>query len=168
MAGTLLMHVGIDLFLEGVIEPRKSYDRLEYAGICLIAMVMVLFGMEAALIAGIAAALSTYVAQSVVYQDPIRGAMTGARLRSSAWNRCHEAQAILDGKNGRQKIYIIQLQGHIFFGSVARVNDYVKGNLNDKRKSGDSPAVGMLIYSTWLVLLVSFSVPKSLHCTFFP
>ncbi|KAL7470034.1 hypothetical protein ACHAXS_010286, partial [Conticribra weissflogii] len=98
MAGTLLLHVGIDLFIEGVVESYHDYDRLEYSGIWLITVVMITFGMDAALVAGIIAALSTYAVQSITYQYPIRGAMTAARLRSSAWNRSLGAQEILMDK----------------------------------------------------------------------
>lgn len=52
MAGTLLVHVGIDLFLEGVFDTLGKFERLEYAGIWLIAVVMTFFGMDAAMIAG--------------------------------------------------------------------------------------------------------------------
>lgn len=145
MAGTLLLHVGIDLFVEGAVESFGDYDKLEYSGICLITIVMLLFGMDAALLAGVVAALSTYAAQSIVYQDPIRGSMTGARLRSSAWNRCPEAQSILLNKDkGREQIYVIQLQGHIFFGNVTNMSDDIKYNLNKKRVAGYEPAVGTL------------------------
>jgi SulP family sulfate permease len=147
MAGTLLLHVGIDLFLEGAIDSYKDYDKLEYSGILLIMIVMVTFGMDAALVAGVVAALSTFLAQSIVYQDPIRGAMSGARLQSSAWNRTTEAQQILvDPKKGRQRIYVIQLQGHIFFGNVVKMTEDIKRRLNDKIQAGDVPAVGE--YST--------------------
>ncbi|KAL7528219.1 hypothetical protein ACHAXR_002330, partial [Thalassiosira sp. AJA248-18] len=153
MAGTLLLHVGIDLFVEGAIESYKDYDRLEYSGIALITIVMLLFGMDAALLAGVAAALSTYAAQSIVYHDPIRGAMTGARLRSSAWNRCPEAQSILlDQKKGRQRIYVISLQGHIFFGNVTKMTDDIKHSLGVKREAGDEPAVVILDFTNVLGL----------------
>ncbi len=143
MAGTLLLHVGIDLFLEGVIDSYKDYDNLEYSGILLIMIVMVMFGMDAALVTGVVAALSTFLAQSIVYQDPIRGAMSGARLQSSAWNRSNEAQRILlDTRKGRQRIYVIQLQGHIFFGNVVKMSDDIKRRL--KHRAGDDPAVGEL------------------------
>ena len=143
MAGTVLLHVGIDLFMEGVIESYADYDKLEYAGVLLITGVMVVFGMDAALVAGVVAALSTYVAQSIVYQDPIRGVVSGARLRSSAWNRSAEAQQILlDSKKGRQRILIVQLQGHIFFGNSVKMTDDVKKILSEKRKACDEPAVG--------------------------
>lgn len=143
MAGTLLLHVGIDLFLEGAIDSYKDYDSLEYFGILLIMIVMVTFGMDAALVAGVVAALSTFLAQSIVYQDPIRGAMCGARLQSSAWNRSKEAQLILvDPMKGRQRIYVIQLQGHIFFGNVVKMTEDIKRRLNEKRHAGNVPAVG--------------------------
>jgi SulP family sulfate permease len=44
MAGTLLLHVGIDLFLEGVYDSFGKFDRLEYFGIWLITVVMTLYG----------------------------------------------------------------------------------------------------------------------------
>lgn len=142
MAGTLLLHIGVDLFREGLIESYEDYDKLEYSGVVLITVVMVLLGMEAALVAGIIAALATYAAQSVVYQDPIRGSMSGDRLRSLAWNRSLKAQEILNIK--RQAIYVIQLQGHIFFGNATSMTDEIKHKLNKKREAGNEPSVVIL------------------------
>ena len=117
MAGTLLLHCGIDLFLEGVYDSYGKYDYLEYTGIWAIAAVMTTFGMEAALIAGVISALLTYAIQCVAYPKPIRGSMTAATLRSSEWNRCPHSFEILDSsESGRIKILVIQLQGHLFFG----------------------------------------------------
>ena len=45
---------------------------LEYTGIWSIALVMTLFGMEAALVAGAVSALLTYAIQSAAYPKPIR------------------------------------------------------------------------------------------------
>jgi hypothetical protein len=45
---------------------------LEYTGIWAIALVMTLFGMEAALVAGAVSALLTYAIQSASYPKPIR------------------------------------------------------------------------------------------------
>ena len=52
MAGTLLVHVGIDLFLEGVYDTMGKFEWLEYAGIWLIALVMTFAGMNATMIVG--------------------------------------------------------------------------------------------------------------------
>jgi SulP family sulfate permease len=90
MAGTLLLHMGIDLVLEGVYDCKLTnsldhnttpsqtcrslflsafgnYDHFEYAGIWLITVVMTVWGMTAALIAGIIAALSTYAVQVRIF-----------------------------------------------------------------------------------------------------
>ncbi len=161
MAGTLLLHLGIDLFLEGAIESYHDCDTLEYSGICLIMIVMVTVGMDQALVACLVAALSTYVAQSIVYQDPIRGTMSGARLRSSAWNRSSEAQQILfSPKSGRERIYVVCLQGHIFFGNIVNMIDDMKCRLNEKRRVGDEPAVVILDFSN--VLGVDSSAAQSI------
>lgn len=44
MAGTLLLHVGIDLFLEGVYDSYGRFDELEYFGVWLITLVMTFYG----------------------------------------------------------------------------------------------------------------------------
>lgn len=143
MAGTLLLHVGIDLVIEGVIESYEDYDWLEYSGIILICCTMVIGGMDAALVAGVIAALSTFLVQSMVYQDPIRGVVNGARLRSSAWNRSAETQRILlNSETGRSRILVIQLQGHIFFGNSVKLTDDIKRLFREKRTAEDEPAVG--------------------------
>jgi SulP family sulfate permease len=119
VAGTLLLHVGIDLTLEGVYDSIGQYDNFEYAGIWLITIVMTGWGMTAALIAGIITALSTYAAQSINYHDPIRQILTGKSLRSSAWTRCASARSILENdKIGRSRILIFQLQGHVSCNST--------------------------------------------------
>ncbi|KAL7491920.1 hypothetical protein ACHAWT_001175 [Skeletonema menzelii] len=153
MAGTLLLHVGIDLFLEGVVESYHDYDSLEYSGIILITITMTILGMDAALIAGFIAALSTYAVQSITYQHPIKGSMCAATLRSSAWNRSAEAQAILlDKKKGRERILVIECQGHIFFGNSTILKESVLEILTEKRRSGDDPIVVILDFTYVLAI----------------
>ena len=114
MAGTLLLHLGIDFVLESVYDSIGQYDNFEYAGIWLITVAMTLWGMTAALITGAISALSTYAVQSVNYQNPIRQVLTATSLRSSAWTRCANARSILENdRTGRSRILIVQLQGHV-------------------------------------------------------
>lgn len=114
MAGTLLLHIGIDLMLEGLVDSLGKFDHLEYAGIWLITIVMTVWGMSAALIAGIITALSTYAVQSITHLNPIRSIITASTLRSSSWERTAEDLIILDDERmGRNKILAIQLQGHV-------------------------------------------------------
>jgi SulP family sulfate permease len=142
MAGTLLFHIGIDLILEGVYDSFGNYDYLEYTGIWVIALVMTTWGMTAALIAGVIAALSTYAVQSINHQDPIRQILSAATLRSSDWNRCATARAILeDDVTGRSRILVFQLQGHIFFGNIAQLTDTIKEILKEKEGLAEMPLV---------------------------
>lgn len=142
MAGTLLFHIGIDLILEGIYDSFGNYDYLEYTGIWVIALVMTTWGMTAALIAGVIAALSTYAFQSINHQDPIRQILSATTLRSSDWNRCATARAILeDDLTGRSKILVFQLQGHIFFGNIAQLTDTIKDILKEKEAIGEMPLV---------------------------
>ena len=114
MAGCLLLHVGIDLFLEAVYDSVGRFDHLEYAGIWLIVTVMSIAGLEAAMIAGVLAAISTYAVQSITYLNPVRGSMSAATLRSNRYDRSHCANRILgDPHSGRCRILVIQLQGHL-------------------------------------------------------
>jgi SulP family sulfate permease len=134
MAGTLLLHCGIDLFLEGVSDSYGKYDYLEYAGIWAITVVMTVFGMESALLTGGATALLTYAVQSVTYLSPIRGSMTAATLRSSEWNRSPAAYDILDADaTGRLNIRVIQLQGHLFFANISSLADSLKQIVRSNR-----------------------------------
>lgn len=153
MAGTLLLHIGIDLFLEGVKDSWGDYDALEYSGIWLITVVMVVFGMSAALIAGAVAALSVYLFQSITHQNPIKGQMSAVSLRSSAWNRSVEARAILEDKTtGRHKIHLILLQVHIFFGNVFLLTDAIKSSLNKMRGTDEEPKIVILDFTSVLGL----------------
>jgi SulP family sulfate permease len=148
MAGTLLLHIGIDLFLEGVWDSLGNYDNIEYAGIWLITLVMTIWGMTAGLIASAIAALSTYAFQSITFQNPIRQIMTASTLRSSAWNRCAAARSILEQDHmGRGRIIIFQLQGHLFFGNVALLTDTIKATLKEMKETGEIPLVAIVDFT---------------------
>jgi len=78
-------------------------------------------GMDAAMVAGALAAISTYAVQSIKYMSPIRGTMCAATLRSSKFHRDKRADKVLDDAViGRHRIFVIQLQGHLFFGNMVR------------------------------------------------
>ncbi len=113
--GILVITVTIELSItKQFFIALGKYDHLEYAGIWAITLVMTIWGMTAALIAGVIAALTTYAVQSINYQSPIRQVMTASTLRSSAWTRCAKSRDILeDETTGRARILVFQLQGHV-------------------------------------------------------
>jgi len=128
MAGTLLLHIGVDLFMEGVYDAFHEYDTIEYGGVLVITAVMTFKGMTPALIAGVIVAMTTYALQSAVHLDPIFKITTASTLKSSAWTRPPEAVAVLaSSSTGRARITVVQLQGNLFFGNVVDMGDAIKG-----------------------------------------
>jgi len=148
MAGTLLLHIGVDLFLEGVWDSIGKFDKFEYSGIWLITLAMTFHGMTAALLAGLMVALATFALQSITLLDPIFRVMSASTLRSSAWNRSMEASNLLDDKRcGRSRILVIQLQGHLFFGNVTAVTDFLKKKLKKLQGTDEQPYLLILDFS---------------------
>lgn len=161
MAGTLLIHVGIDLFLEGVYDSIGKFDHLEYAGIWLITVVMTTYGMDAAMIAGGIAAVSTHAVQSIHYVNPIRGTMSASTLRSSVWNRNNDQRVVLDNERvGRNRILVVQLQGHLFFGNMAMLIKEMNRLLSEKAKAEAAPWIVILDFS--LVLGIDSSAARTM------
>lgn len=162
MAGTLLLHVGLDLWLEGVWDSYGKFDLLEYSGILLIIFVMTLYGMEAAMMAGVMAAVSTYAVQSVAYLSPIRGSMSATTLRSSQVNRSPKAYSILNSPvEGRSRILVIQLQGHLFFGNMANFTDNMHQLVQGDDKQNQLPPV-VVVVDCSLVLGIDSSAAQAI------
>lgn len=148
MAGTLLLHIGLDLFFEGVWDSIGKFDLFEYCGIWLITLAMTLKGMTAALVAGLIVALSTFALQSITLLDPIFRVMSASTLRSSAWNRSTDACDLLDDKShGRSRILVVQLQGHLFFGNVNDVSEFLKKKLRTLQGTDNEPYVLLLDFT---------------------
>lgn len=97
---------------------------------------MTVYGMDAAMLAGLLTAIFTFVAQNMTYVDPLRGAMSAATLRSDVWNPHHDALAILENVHtGRSRILVIQLQGNLFFGNMAHFTKAVTELLQRTRST---------------------------------
>jgi len=83
MAGALMLHIGTELVREALVEPFASLDRIEYASVCLITLVMTVAGMTQGLVVAAILALLTFVLQSS--RVPVVASWGhGARVRSSS------------------------------------------------------------------------------------
>jgi len=161
MAGTLLLHVGIDLFLEGVYDSYSKFDMLEYGSVLLIIIVMNIFGMDNAMIAGLLTGAFTFVAQNLAYTNPVRGSMSAATLRSDNRQRTYKARAILeDHITGRSRILVIQFQGHLFFGNVANLTKSTTDILSEQTSDLDKALV--VIFDFSLVVGIDSSASQAI------
>ena len=149
------------IYCKGVYDTYGKFEKLEYMGIWLIAIVMTMYGMNAAMIAGGISAVSTYAVQTVAYMHPIRGQMTAVTLRSSRRNRNHKASTILEESDiGRSRILVIQLQGHLFFGNVAQLNQSISEYLTLKYDTNAQPWIVIMDFS--LVLGIDSSAAQAI------
>ncbi len=110
---------------------------------------------------GAVAAVLTYAVQTVAYLDPVRGNMSAATLRSSQRNYGFEANTILDSvENGRNRILVIQLQGHLFFGNVSQLNKSFNEMLSSSRNGLMKPLIVIVDFS--LVLGIDSSAAQAI------
>lgn len=130
MAGCVMMHLGWDLLREALIDTYDQLDVLELGTVWAIAGTMTFWGMNQGLAIGALLACLTFVMQSArtPTNAPIRGSMSAATLRSHAWRMTDELN-VLDREC--RNIHVVQLKGHLFFGNINQVSDYVRTLLHD-------------------------------------
>ncbi|CAK4100881.1 unnamed protein product [Aphanomyces euteiches] len=122
MAGCLMVHVGLDLCKEAVVDTYRDLDRFEYATVWIIALTMTFWGMNEGLAVGALLACITFVAQSAP-AGPLRGSMSAATLRSSARRSATDLE-VLDRVS--RNVHVVQLKGHLFFGNIHKLSEYVQ------------------------------------------
>ncbi|CAE8737337.1 unnamed protein product [Polarella glacialis] len=112
MAGCLLIHVGLELSKEALVDSLEAFDTFEL----LITIVMTTMGMTAGLGFGLVLSAVSFTLQHIRHCDPIRGAMPAATLRSS-FRRTREERDLL--YESLRHARVVQLQGALFFGNAA-------------------------------------------------
>lgn len=128
MAGCLMIHIGLDLLKEALIDTYDELDAMELGTVWAIAACMTFWGMNQGLAVGALLACFTFVLQSArtPTNAPVRGSMSAATLRSSAWRTTEELD-VLDRES--RFVHTVQLQGHLFFGNANALSEYVRGLL---------------------------------------
>lgn len=159
MAGCLMIHIGIDLLKEALIDTYDELDKLELATVWIIAAIMTFWGMNQGIAVGVLLACITFVMQSASLPTcaPIRGSMSGATLRSNVW-RTTEALDVLDHES--RHIHVMQLHGHLFFGNANTLSEYVHGlfghhassPLHTMAAASSTPTIKYLILDFTLVV----------------
>lgn len=124
MAGCLMIHIGLDLLKEALLDTYDELDAMELGTVWVIAACMTFWGMNQGLAVGALLACMTFVMQSASTPTnaPIRGSMSAATLRSNVWRTTEELDTL--DKECRY-IHVIQLKGHLFFGNVNTLSEYV-------------------------------------------
>ncbi|KDO35699.1 hypothetical protein SPRG_00496 [Saprolegnia parasitica CBS 223.65] len=138
---------------EAVVDTYHELDLFEYTNVWIIALTMTFWGMnEVGLAVGALLACITFVVQSAP-AGPLRGSMSAATLRSTAWRSTADLE-ILDCM--MRNVHVVQLKGHLFFGNIHKLSEYVAKILED------SPQLEYLVVDFTLVVALDSSAADRL------
>ncbi len=129
--GGLLFFLGLDFLVEWLVSGWKKLSHADYGIVLLILVVIAatnfLIGVAVGLVATIILFVLNYSRIDVVYH-----VLSGADVHSSV-ERCTYHQRAL-GDLGR-RIYILELQGFIFFGTANKLFEQIRARLTDTQQS---------------------------------
>jgi len=137
MLGGLLFFLGLGFLVEWVIESWKKLSRADYAVVLLILLVIAttdfLIGVGVGLVAMIILFVLNYSRVNV-----IRHALSGTEIMSNV-RRCATHRRAL--RELGQQIYVLKLQGFIFFGTANALLEQLRARITD----GTQPQVRFII-----------------------
>lgn len=127
--GGVLLYIGVELLVVWSYDSWYKLPKLDYALVMTILLVIAAFGFLEGVILGIAVAILLFV---VEYSSisVVKHMLSGVTYQSHA-NRSIEQQNFLKEKG--TLIYILQLQGFLFFGTSYRIIKETNKRLNDSQ-----------------------------------
>ncbi len=135
--GGLILYLGLSFLVEWVVETWAKVPRLDYLVIVLILVVTAVVGFLEAVAIGLLVAVIFFV---INYSrvDVVRQEMSGQECQSRL-TRDFAEQHFLDVAG--EQIYILQLQGYIFFGTADSLLNRVRQRMGD----ADLPPVRFVV-----------------------
>ena len=131
--GGVLMYLGINFLVEWAYETWFTVPRVDFAIIWLVLLVIATVGFMPGVAVGLVAAVIMFVV-SYSRTEVVRHELTGKTYQSMA-PRQSDQRKILETKG--ERLYILQLQGFIFFGTANRLFKRVK-KMAWRHKQGSS------------------------------
>jgi SulP family sulfate permease len=138
VVGSLMFHLGIDLFKEAVWDPLGMVTRLEYGTIWLIVICMTILGFTEGIGAGIVLACVFFVAQAAtpVAASAVVAASYRGTLHASSVRRMRNQRNIL--RQQQHRVAVLELQGFLFFASIHHVTKQAKDLIHPHRRNHQS------------------------------
>eukprot|EP01041_Mallomonas_annulata_P003001 gene3001-5879_t len=154
MAGCILLHIGIELTREALVDSLHAFDMFEYLTVWLITLVMTVYGMTAGLGVGILCAAVTFTLQAGKHVPPVRRQYRASALRSSQWRNPGAAKVL---ESHSKHILVLMLQGEIFFANATILRSEISHILSKtgcgSGKSNGSSGNGGNDDDVWYLLL---------------
>jgi SulP family sulfate permease len=124
--GGLLLYFGLDFLNEWVLKSRATLSRVEYAIVILILVVIAATDFLTGVGVGLVAMISLFVV-SYSRIDVVRHTFSGSQMVSNVERFEQHKQEL---KELGDYIYILELQGFIFFGTANALLDKIKKRLS--------------------------------------
>ncbi len=129
--GAVLMYLGLTFLVEWGFETWSALPKIDIFIIWMILAIITVFGFLQGVAVGFMAAVIMF-AISCSRTDVVRYELTGKSYQSQV-TRQPEHRQLLDREGDR--IYLLPLQGFIFFGTVDRLFNRIKSRLIDQRRT---------------------------------
>ena len=122
VCGGLLFFLGLMFLWEWVIAARRSLNRVDHAVVLLILGVIGTLGYTQGIITGVVAAIILFI-HNYSRVDVVTNTLSGAQLTS---NVDRPVRFVRELKEAGQAIYILKLQGFIFFGTASHLLEKIR------------------------------------------
>ncbi|QUC18398.1 uncharacterized protein UV8b_02639 [Ustilaginoidea virens] len=157
MVGTLIFDLGFELLLEAIWLPRKKLKVAEYLTVLAIVLVMGMYDFVVGIGVGILLAFVSLIIQTSRV-SAVRGMYDGGIVSSTV--RRNPAQHHYLDQVGQQ-IYIMKLNGYLFFGTIVSVEEKIRGLLDDHAFS--KKPIKFLILDLWHVSGLDYSAGEAFN-----
>ncbi len=130
LLGGLLFYLGLTFLVEWLYHSWKRLPRAEYLLVIIILLTIAVLGFLPGMFLGVLIAGALFV---INYSriNVVKHTLSGENYRSNV-DRAPEQQRQLDQRGGQ--LYILQLQGYIFFGTANNLLDQVKRRFHDPQQ----------------------------------
>jgi len=128
LVGGLLVYLGLTFLVRWVFESRSLLPRMEYLILLIILVVIISLGLLQGILVGV---LATIILFALNYSqiDTVRSALSGVNYQSNVERAPHYQKYL---HNVGDCIYILKLQGFIFFGTAHNLQYQVKLRAQEK------------------------------------
>jgi SulP family sulfate permease len=128
--GGLLFFLGMNFLFDWVIMGWSKLSKVDYLVVILILVVIAISGFLVGMAVGLAAMVILFV---VNYSrvEVVRHAVSGAEMRSNVERQDHQRRTL---KKFGDQIYILELQGFIFFGTANAILEQIRERLSNKEQ----------------------------------
>jgi SulP family sulfate permease len=127
MMGGILLFMGLSFLVEWVIDARAHLPRIDYLLVLMILLAIASIGFLEGIAIGVLAAVVMFVV-SYSQINAVKHTLSGETYRSKVERPLAHRQT-LQKKGG--EIFILRLQGFIFFGTAQKLLDQIKERLNN-------------------------------------